>query len=314
MNGQGTNNMSLHIKSQWEKYLTKKELTKLFGSCKIKTQEISEIKSSQAISNKEFIAKVHAKIRNEKGIIEDNIVLISFRLGPPTWDQFIRTTYRSGSNIGIRIIIHEGNVSCIGHLVDNNNACGLKAYLIEAKGLIQRIFEGKTHQISYNYENGPIVSNSPAKPLPSMRQVQESEFWTCYYLPAWDQPLDKPFGLYGNRDQWAKIFEDLSLPMMWNDDGLHITLSGDPDSYLIKPIWEHELEKLRQEYPDAKIELLKDSGIPYGISIRILELPMSSLIKMGPRKKTEYGKFVHDAEHNFLHFIDDILVDLRDMK
>ena len=311
---QPENSFLIHLKSQGEKYLTPKEVTKIFKAFNIDVQQTLEIKSSQIVNSKEFTAKVHAKIRNEDGTIEDSHVLISFRLGPPTWDQFIRTTYRSGSNVGIRIIIHEGNVSCIGELVDNNNACGLKTYLIEANGLIQCIFEGKAQQIIYSYETGPIVTNSPAEPLPSMRQVQESEFWTCYYLPAWGEPPDKPIGLYGNRDQWAKIFEDLSLPMMWNDDGLHITLSGDPDSYLIKPIWEHELEKLRQEYPDAKIELLKDSGIPYGISIRILELPMSSLIKMGPRKKTEYGKFVHDAEHNFLHFIDDILVDLRDMK
>jgi len=46
---------------------------------------------------------------NVDRVIEDSNGIISFRLGPPTWEQFIRTTYRSGSNAGIRIIIHEGD-------------------------------------------------------------------------------------------------------------------------------------------------------------------------------------------------------------
>ena len=152
-----------------------------------------------------------------------------------------------------------------------------------------------------------------AEPLPSIRQVQESEFWTCYYLPAWGEASDKPIGLHGNRQEWAKIYRDLSLPVIWNDDGLHINLTGDPDSELIKMIWENKLGELKKEYTDAKIELLKYSGTPYGISIRILDIPMSRLIKMGPRKKMEYAEFARDAEHKFLHFIDNILVDLRDM-
>jgi len=215
----------------------------------------------------------------------------------------------------IEIVLNDpaGNVSCIGKLVGNNNKCGLKTYLIEAKGLIQRIFEGKAHQIIYNYENGPIFNDRPAEPLPSIRQVQESEFWTYYYLPAWGESSDKPMGLYGNGEEWAKVYRDLSLPIIWNDDGLHINLTGDPDSKLIKLIWENKLGELKKEYPEAKIGLLEDSGTPYGISIRISDLPMNSLIKMEPRKKMAYAEFVRDAEHSFMHFIDNILVNLRDM-
>jgi hypothetical protein len=234
-------NLLINIKSRWEKYLTKKEVMKIFQACNIDVQEILEIKSRQIINNKEYTAKVHVKTRSDDNRIDDNIVLISFRLGPPTWDQFIRTTYRSGSNAGIRIIIHEGNASYIGELVGNNNLCGLKTYLIEAKGLIQRIFEGKAQQIDYSYENGPIVNENPPEPLLSIRQVQESEFWTCYYLPAWGESSDKPMGLYGNREEWAKLYRDLSLPVIWNDDGLHINLTGDPDSELIKMIWKNKL-------------------------------------------------------------------------
>ena len=168
MNAKATNNLLLHLKSQWEKYLTKKEVKKIIQACNIEAQEISEIKSRQIINNKELTVKVQVKIRNKESKIKDNIALISFRLGPPTWEQFIRTTYRSGSNIGIRIIIHEGAVSCIGELVDNNNNCGFKTYLIEAKGLIQRIFEGKSNQITYNYEKGSSINDSPSEQLPSV--------------------------------------------------------------------------------------------------------------------------------------------------
>ena len=168
MNAKATNNLLLHLKSQWEKYLTKKEVKKIIQACNIEAQEISEIKSRQIINNKELTVKVQVKIRNKESKIKDNIALISFRLGPPTWEQFIRTTYRSGSNIGIRIIIHEGAVSCIGELVDNNNNCDLKTYLIEAKGLIQRMFEGKSNQITYNYEKGSSINDSPSEQLPSV--------------------------------------------------------------------------------------------------------------------------------------------------
>lgn len=307
MSAQKANN----LKSQWEKYLTKKEVMKIIQACHIDVQEISEIKSRQIINNKEFTAKVHVKTFSDDHGIKDNIVLLSFRLGPPTLDQFVRTTYRR-SNAGIRIIIQEGNASCIGEFVDNNNNCGFKTYMVEAKGLIQRIFEGKTQQIIYNYEKGPISNDLPVEPLPSMRQVQESEFWTCYYLPAWGEASDKPMGLYGNREEWAKVYRDLSLPVIWTDDGLHLNLTCDPDSELIKIIWKNKLGELKKAYPEAKIELLEDSGKPYGISIRILDIPMNNLIKMGPRKKVEYAEFISDAEHAFMHFIDDILVNLKD--
>ena len=320
MNAKATNNLLLHLKVQWEKYLTKKEVRKIIRACNIDAHEISEIKSRQIINNKELTAKVQVKTRNKEGGIKDNIILISFRLGPPTWEQFIRTTYRSGSNFGIRIIIYEGagfndpagHVSCIGELVNNNNNCDLKTYLIEAKGLIQRIFEGKASQIIYIYENGPVLNDSPAEPLPSMRQVQETEFWTCYYLPAWNEPSDKPMGLRGNCDEWAKVYRDLSLPVIWNDDGLYLNITGDPDSELIKLIWKNKLDAIKKEYPEAKIEL-NDSGTPYGISIRISDIPMSSLIKMGPKNKMYYAEFIRDAEHGFMHFVDNILVDLKDM-
>ena len=286
---------------------------KIIQACKIKVQGISEIKSRQIINNKEYTAKVHVKTCGDDNRIKDNIVLLSFRLGPPTLDQFVRTTYRSGSNAGIRIIIQEGNVSCIGEYIGNNNKCGLKTYMLEAKGLIQRISEGKSQQIDYRYEKGPISNDQPAEPLPSIRQVQESEFWTCYYLTAWGEPSDKPMGLYGNREEWAKVYRDLSLPVIWNDDGLHLNLMGDPDSELVKLVWKYKLGELKKGYPDAKIELMEDSGKPYGISIRISDVPMSSLIKMGPRKKMEYAELIFNAEHDFMHFMDNILVALRDM-
>ncbi|RPH51666.1 MAG: hypothetical protein EHM85_05850 [Desulfobacteraceae bacterium] len=313
MNARTTNNLLLHLKVQWKKYLTKKEVRKIIRVCNIDAHEISEIKSIQIVNNKELTSKVHVKTRNKEGKIKENIILISFRLGPPTWEQFIRTTYRSGSNAGIRIIIYEGNVSCIGELVDNNNNCDLKTYLIEAKGLIQRIFEGKASQIIYIYENGPVLNDHPAEPLPSMRQVQELEFWTCYYLPAWNEPFDKPMGLHDNHEKWDKVYKDLSLPVIWNDDGLHLNLTGDPNSELIKLIWENKLGAIKKEYPEAKIKLMEAPGTPYGISIRISDLPMNSLIKMGPKKKNHYAEFIRDAEHSFMHFIDNILIDLKNM-
>jgi hypothetical protein len=303
----------LHLKSQWDKYHTKKEVKKIIQACNIDVKEISEIKSMQIINNKEFTVKVHLKTHDKQDGIKDDIALISFRLGPPTLEQFIRMTYRSGSNAEIRIIIHEGNDSCIGEYVGNNNNCGFKTYMIEAKGLIQCIFEGKASQITYNYEKGPISSDRPAEQLPSIRQVQESEFWTCYYLPAWGESSDKPMGLHGNGDEWAKVYKDLSLPVIWNDDGLHLNITGDPDSELIKLIWKNKLGAIKKEYPEAEIKLMEASGTPYGISVRISDIPMSSLIKMGPKKKKDYAEFIRDAEHSFMHFVDSILADLRDM-
>ncbi|MCG6536665.1 MAG: hypothetical protein L7F78_18650, partial [Syntrophales bacterium LBB04] len=265
------------------------------------------------------------KARGDDKGTKINIALVSFRLGPPTWDQFIKVTYRSGSEAGIRIIIHEGagfdkdllneptgNANLIGQLVYNNNNCGMVTYLVEAKGLIQRIYEGKTKQINYQYEVGPLVNDNPSAPLPTIRRVQEAEFWNCYYLAAWGDTYDGLMGLAGNGKEWAKVFQDLSLPVIWNDDGLHLNVFGDADSELVKLIWENKLDDLQKAYPEPLIKLLEDSGKPYGISIRIADLPMSNLIKLGPRKKKEHAEFIFDAEHNFMHVIDDILDDLKD--
>lgn len=243
----------IQLKGQWENYLTDKELAKIFKASKINVEEVPEIKPGQIINNKEFTAKVHAKIRCG-GKVESNNILISFRLGPPTWEQFIRTTYKSASNVGIRIILYEGegfdwdclnnpigNVSCIHKLVNINNNCGLKTYLIGARGLIRRIFEGKTNQVSYGYENCPTANDNPPATLPSMRQVQEAEFWTCYYLPAWNQSYDEVMGLYGNGEEWAQVYKDLSLPIIWSDEGLYLNIFGEADSKLVKLIWDNRL-------------------------------------------------------------------------
>jgi len=361
-NKQKTDNLLIQHKSRWDKYLTKKEVTNIVQACKINVQRISEIKSGKIINDEEYTTNVHVKIRNNDGVIEDCKVIISFRLGPPTWEQFIRITYRSGSNAGIRIIIHEGdgyerdyfndpagNVGLIGDLVYNNNKCGVETYLIEAKGLIQRVSKGKAQQITYNLEHGPNFSyfpvemkellqnipdgnakqtihgleniptsnDNPPQQLPSLRQVQESEFWTCYYLVHWNQSDYEPMGLYGEREEWAprhsSLCKDLSSLAIWNDDGLHINLVGDQDSELIKLIWENNLDDFKKGYPDVKVELMEKSGTPYGISTRILNLPMKNLIKMGPRKKMFYGDFVYEAEHVFSEFIDGIIVDLKNM-
>ena len=332
-NNKKQDGLAIDLKSRWEKYLTKKEVLKILQECKITVQEILEIKSIQITNNKECTVKVHARILKGNFRVEKTTVILSFRLGPPTWDQFIRTTYRCGSMTGIRIIIHEGNgyerdylndpagdVSCVGQLVINNNNCGLKTYLLEAKGLIQRIFEGKTHQIIYNYEYENIINNNsteklPSENLPSLRQVQESEFWTGFYLPGRNEFPGEPMGLTGEREEWApmySLYKDLKTPVIWDDDGLHINLIGDPDSELIKLIWDNKLDDFKNAYPDATIKLMEDSGKPYGISTRILDLPMKNLIKMGPNKKMECGEFINGAEHKFAHFIDNVLVELRD--
>ncbi|HET6460515.1 MAG TPA: hypothetical protein VFG29_06985 [Syntrophales bacterium] len=89
-NKQKTNNPLVQLKSRWEKFLTKKEVTNIIQAGRINVQRISEIKSGNIINGKEYTTKVHAKIRNNDGVIEDSNVIISFRLGPPTWEQFIR--------------------------------------------------------------------------------------------------------------------------------------------------------------------------------------------------------------------------------
>lgn len=103
------------------------------------------------------------------------------------------------------------------------------------------------------------------------------------------------------------------MPVIWNDEGLHINIFGDTDSQMIKLIWDHKLGVLQEKYPGSRIALLEDSGKPCGILIRIAVLPMSNLIKLGPRKKKEYAEFIYDAEHNFMHVIDEILADLKNM-
>jgi len=124
-------------------------------------------------------------------------------------------------------------------------------------------------------------------------------------------------GLYGEREEWAprcpSLYKDLSLHVIWNDDGLHINLTRDPDSELIKLIWENNLDDFKKSYPDAKVKLMEKSGTPYGISTRILNLPMKNLIKMGPRKKMWCGGFVYETEHVFADFIGCIIIDLKNM-
>ena len=83
-NKQKTDNLLINLKSRWERYLTKKEVTNIIQAGGINVQRISEIKSGNIINDKEYTTKVHVKIRNTDGATEDRNVIISFRLGPPT--------------------------------------------------------------------------------------------------------------------------------------------------------------------------------------------------------------------------------------
>jgi hypothetical protein len=73
MNAQNTN-LLLHLKSQWEKYLTKKEILKILKACNIDIQQALEIKSRQIINTKEFTAKVSVKTHCDDNRIEDTAV------------------------------------------------------------------------------------------------------------------------------------------------------------------------------------------------------------------------------------------------
>jgi hypothetical protein len=119
-------------------------------------------------------------------------VIIDFRLGDPTWEQFIDVTYNENHCDCSRCVIvydnhyevpnasaHTENDITIFDLVRNNNKCGLNTFLIKADGIAKRFLSGGHKKIEYEIQGTPAEgADAPVfkyieDDFPTKEQVQE---------------------------------------------------------------------------------------------------------------------------------------------
>lgn len=252
-------------------------------------------------------------------------VIVDSTPGIPTWQQFVNVTYDQGESTDIRIILYgedhreygkgstAGGIIEIGNLVRRNNQCAVITYL--AKGIAfnsngQKIIDGCF------IEEGPNdVPVDPTQTFPSKRQVQEAEFWAGYYFPQreydyTDIDIDEDI-----INDWAPGYSlryDLRTEASWNDGGFFIKLIEEKPSDAIHWIWNNRKSEFEAAYPDCAITLEKIDE-KHAISVRILDISMTDLIKMTPQEKWDYGENVFVQEHAFHDIANDIIVDYCQM-
>jgi hypothetical protein len=304
-----------YLAVSWEQVLCDNDdIIELF-----KILEIKGLKNIQTLSRTysdegRMIMNITAENTKDK-ILQ---IIIDATPGIPTWGQFINLTYDQGEAADMRIILYgedckeyrndftAGGLIEIANLVRRNNKCRVTTYLV--KGIV---FDSNGRKFIHecSIEEGPDeASVDPNQTFPSKRQIQESEFWAGYYFPQWwTDPV-------GNDDDiincWApgySLRNDLKTEASWNDDGFFIKLIEEQASDAIDWIWKNKKSELEEAYPDCDITLEKIDENLHAISVRILNISMTDLIKMSPDEKWDYGEYVFGQEHNFQEIADGVV-------
>ena len=178
------------IQKKWNSIVTKNELRKLLNMIGMKDFKISSI-----IPNNENSSDRHGVLLNLNDRYDEeawSIVIIDFRLGNPTWEQFIDVTYNENHCDFSRCVIvydnyyevpnvsaHTENDITIYDLVRNNNKCGLDTFLIKADGIAKRFTSGGHEKIKYEIQGTPAEgAGAPVfkyieDDFPTKEQVQE---------------------------------------------------------------------------------------------------------------------------------------------
>jgi hypothetical protein len=260
-------------------------------------------------------------------------IVVDLKIGPPTWEQYIDVTYGVGSRYDTKIIIFENGLDysnifdvpeaiCeIDDLVNISNKCGVKTYLVMAKGLIQYLLKGEKKRISYELVNGPygddinnpepiLAERESPQQLPTKRNVQVSEFWIGYYLPNWGVGrLSDDHEVIGDWTPGYSLRKGLGTKAYWNDDGLFIDLEGEVGSDVIQWIWANRKCRFEEGYPGCSISLNSKDGQATSISVRISDIPITQLIEMDSNDKWNYGEMVYGEEHKFCQIAEEAIED-----
>ena len=230
---------------RWSTVTSGKEMRRLLNVCGLQGQKIIRIDPCSKRSTKRWSVLLTLQDRSDSSWSN---LLIDFRLGNPTWEQFIDVAYDAGAEYNRKVIVFEYDLAgddfpnapdaiChIEDLVRYANCAGTAFYLVEAKGLISKLLNATNDDISYSLMAGPygcdidspepvFTDGSSARFFPTKRDVQVSEFWLGYYGPNWstDELNRRNLVLNG----WTPVHfvnADMLTHADWDDDGYFLKL------------------------------------------------------------------------------------------
>lgn len=307
-----------YLTVSWDQVLCKDgDILEFFKLLGIKDLKDIQITSRTYSDDDRMIINVTADNEEDK-IIR---IVIDSTAGIPTWQQFVNVTYDQQDSADIKIILYgdeyrdyqtdftAGGILEIGNLVRRNNLCGAATYLV--KGIdFDRTGRKILNRCSIE-EDPNSVPVDPNRILATKRQVQEAEFWTGYYFPQ--AGPESIIEIYDEIiDDWApgySLTNDLRTEASWNDDGFFIKLIEERPSEAIHWIWDNRRSEFEKAYPNCDITLDNIDGKLHALSIRILNISMTELIKMTPDNKWYYGDYVYGQEHNFKEIADSVVDD-----
>ncbi|OQA93946.1 MAG: hypothetical protein BWY27_00012 [Bacteroidetes bacterium ADurb.Bin234] len=302
----------------WEKVLSNEEdILNFFKRLELDNYKDVKIISKNFSEDGRLIALIEAHNGNDTYKI-----IIDATSGIPTWEQFINVTYDDGNDSDVKIILYgknyddqsfnlpAGGLYDISNLVRRNNKYGVRTYLV--KGIDYNSTGQKILNSCVVEENPEHVDVDANVNFPSKLDVQKAEFWIGYYLPHWcAEPYEDDEDIEELEPGYS-LSDGLSTKAFWNDEGLFIELRGELNSSIIEWIWANKKQLFQEVYPDCSIELKSLNDKPSAISIKIVDIPIGELIKMGSRNKWEYGELVYDEEHKFVEVAEKAIDDYRE--
>ncbi len=311
----------------WKDQLTSKDaITRLFQNIRIENEEPIDIRSIPDSPADQLNLLITTKNIATGALTK---AIISYIVGNPTWKQFIDLTYGSGSDTELKVIVFDeayddesswnydkpaGNQFQVASLVAKNNRCGLRTFLVEATGLLKKQVDSLRYYITegpYSISGDkllPLSSDRRVEMLPTKAQIEEAEFWFCYYDPNHGaEPVRMDDDFIGGWTPGYNLRNGLETETSWTEDGLLMSIVGPPNSEILNRIWKEGKNILEQRYPGCAIDFNPDSNGRGIISVTMDKLPLSELVNLTSQQKSDYGEMVYSDESTFYQVVEEIL-------
>lgn len=276
------------------------------------------------IDEKMKLVKIDSKIEdgNDRIIITATVrdsnkstykVYIDIIIGYPSLGHYLEATYGLGWDAHNRILIYSacayGGIRDddeIIALLRRNNECGLKTYLVEAKGLGPFIY----YEVNENSKVG--VSRGPEE-LPSEERILETQFWCNIY--GSDERCcccQKEMNIFGSMHPRFPSYDfnkQQRLEMEWNEEGFSLYFIDESGSGIVDWLWKNKdtlTNYYVDEYPNRQTFLITEEGKPPAIEFKLIDIPINDLLAMDGRK-ISYGEEVYYLEFEYDKIIRDAI-------
>ena len=296
-----------YLGKNFENFFSDKgQINHLFNELEIK-QEFKNVETKYQVDDFRTTTVINTinKVTGNRNKIVIDLILIE-----PTWQQMMDVTFDIGADCDKKIVIYNGagypgydinsSTMAVG-FAKNINYYKENTYIVGARAVESK--NGKK-EIIYDVKEKPgeIIKDRDDE-VPTKEEFHHLEY-AIYHdeTLGWEDPplLLKPGQWFGNRSsEPGPVNFDFSS--FWEDDGFYVGIITGliSDIEMMTKIKDKGIDVIKNKYKGCKIVFLEESGVLYGITVRVWDWPISDFANLEHEEKNkiihrgndEHGKF-----------------------